>query len=403
MLTGIGLLIILKQIPHAVGWDVDFVGDESFLQADGETTFSEILRAFERLEPSAVIVSGVGLAILILWDKLLVPRARVFRVIQGPLVAVAFGIAYQMTTARFAPGWSLGSEHLVQLPVLDAPTEIFGLFVHPDWTQIRNPAIWLTAATVAIVASLETLLCVEATDKLDPRKRVTPTNRELLAQGVGNAVSGLIGGLPITQVVVRSSANIQSGGQSKASAIFHGVLILFAVVALSSMLNQAPLAVLASILLVVGYKLAKPSLFSAMYRHGPGQFIPFVVTIVAILLTDLLTGVLLGLATGVADILYRSYQNSTSVESTERADATGHNVRLSLAEQVTFLGRGALIKHLARIPDGSHVVIDLSRTVLIDHDVIEILEDFEKSAASRGIEVRRESRRPELAVSPIAA
>jgi MFS superfamily sulfate permease-like transporter len=262
----------------------------------------------------------------------------------------------------------------------------------PDWSALANPAIWVTAATLAIVASLETLLCVEATDKLDPRKRITPTNRELVAQGVGNTVSGLIGGLPITQVIVRSSANIQSGAHSKGSAILHGLLLLFAVLVLSSVLNQVPLAVLASILLVVGYKLVKPSLFATMYRQGFGQFVPFLVTIVAILFTDLLTGVLLGLATGVMDILYRSYQNTLWIESEERDDATGHNVRLRLAEQVTFLGRGALLKQLASIPDGSRVVIDLSRTLSIDHDVIEILQDFESSAPSRGIEVRHEPR-----------
>lgn len=403
MLSGIGLLIILKQIPHAIGWDADFEGDEAFLQLDGRTTFGELAMAFDRLEPSAVVVSGIGLAILVLWDKLLVPRARIFQLIQGPLVAVAFGIAYQWTTTRIAPGWALDGAHLVQLPILDAPAEIFSLLTLPDWSQIGNPAIYVTAATLAIVASLETLLCVEATDKLDPRKRVTPTNRELVAQGVGNTVAGLIGGLPITQVIVRSSANIQSGAQSKASTVMHGVFLLVAVLAFSRVLNQVPLAVLASILLVVGYKLAKPALFVAMYRQGLGQFVPFLVTIVAILFTDLLTGVLLGLATGVVQILFRSYQNALWIESVERDDASGHNVRLRLAEQVTFLGRGALLKELAKIPDGSHVVLDLSRAVSIDHDVIEILEDFESSAPSRGIEVRREPRGAQIQPDAIAA
>jgi MFS superfamily sulfate permease-like transporter len=211
MLSGIGLLIILKQIPHAIGWDADFEGDESFRQLDGQTTLSELGLALDRIEPSAVVVSAVGLAILILWDKVLIPRSRIFQLIQGPLVAVCFGNAYQMLASRMAPEWALDARHLVQLPVLRAPSEVFGLLTMPDWSQLANPAIYVTAATLAIVASLETLLCVEATDKLDPRKRVTPTTRELVAQGVGNAVSGLIGGLPITQVIVRSSANIQSG------------------------------------------------------------------------------------------------------------------------------------------------------------------------------------------------
>lgn len=403
MLSGIGLLIILKQIPHAIGWDADFEGDESFLQSDGQTTFSELLRAFDRIEPSAVVVSGIGLAILVLWEKLLVPRARIFQLIQGPLVAVGFGIAYQLTTSRIAPSWALGSQHRVQLPVLDAPSDLFALLTLPDWTQLTNPAIYATAATLAIVASLETLLCVEATDKLDPHKRVTPTNRELLAQGVGNTIAGLIGGLPITQVIVRSSANVQSGAHSKISAIFHGILLLVAVLLFSSVLNQVPLAVLASILLVVGYKLAKPAVFLAMYRQGPGQLVPFLVTIVAILFTDLLTGVLLGLAAGVMDILFRNYQHSLSIETLERDDASGHNVRLRLAEQVTFLGRGALLKHLAVIPDGSHVVLDLSRARSIDRDVLEILDDFESSAPSRGIQVRREPQATGLASGAVVA
>lgn len=403
MLSGIGLLIILKQIPHAIGWDADFEGNESFRQFDGQTTFGELALAFDRFEPSAVVVSTVGLAILILWDRILIPRARIFQMIQGPLVAVCFGIAYQMATARVAPEWALGAQHLVQLPVLSAPSEVFGLLTMPDWSQLANPAIYAAAVTLAIVASLETLLCVEATDKLDPQKRVTPTNRELIAQGIGNTLSGLIGGLPITQVIVRSSANIQSGARSNASTILHGLFLLVTVLFLASVLNQVPLAVLASILLVVGYKLAKPSLFAAMYRQGIGQFFPFIVTIVAILLTDLLTGVLLGLATGVADILYRSYQNSLWIETTERDDATGHNVRLRLAEQVTFLGRGALLKQLAVIPDDSHVVLDLSRAVSIDHDVIEILQDFESSAPSRGIEVRREPQGARFKAEPTVA
>lgn len=403
MLSGIGLLIILKQLPHAIGWDADFAGDESFQQPDGQTTLSEIARAFERFEPSAIVVSAVALAILLFWDKILISRARIFQLIQGPLVAVCFGIAYQMTTSRVAPEWALGVQHLVQLPVLSAPTEVFRLLTMPDWSQLANPAIYVTAVTLAIVASLETLLCVEATDKLDPQKRVTPTNRELIAQGIGNTLSGLIGGLPITQVIVRSSANIQSGARSKISAIFHGLLLLVAVLFLSRVLNQVPLAVLASVLLVVGYKLAKPSLFLGMYRQGLSQFIPFVVTIGAILFTDLLTGVLLGLATGVMDILYRSYQNTIWIETQERDDATGHTVRLRLAEQVTFLGRGALLKQLAAIPDDSHVVLDLSRAVSIDHDVIEILQDFESSAPSRGIEVRREPRGASFKAEPTVA
>ena len=241
----------------------------------------------------------------------------------------------------------------------------------PEWSQIGNPQIWVTALTLAIVASLETLLCVEATDKLDPEKRVTPTNRELMAQGVGNAVSGFVGGLPVTQVIVRSSANIQSGARTKNSAIIHGFLLLIAVLLFASVLNLVPLAVLASILFVVGYKLAKPALFKEMYQLGLSQFGPFIVTIAAILLTDLLMGVMLGLAVGVTVVLYRNYMNSHTIEIKESDDQAGHHVRVRLAEQVSFLSRGALLRELASIPRSSHVVLDLTRTVSIDHDVLE--------------------------------
>lgn len=389
MLSGIGLLIILKQIPHALGWDHDPEGDFAFQQLDGENTFTEIFQAADHIDESAALVAAIAFGILILWEKVLIPRAKVFQLIQGPLVAVLFGIAYQWGTTRYAPGWALANEHLVNIPVISSLGEVGGLLTSPEWSQIGNPQIWITAITLAIVASLETLLCVEATDKLDPQKRVTPTNRELLAQGVGNVASGMIGGLPVTQVIVRSSANIQSGAQTKNSAIIHGIVLLLGVLLCASVLNLVPLAVLASILLVVGYKLAKPELFISMYRLGATQFGPFIVTIAAILATDLLTGVLLGLAVGIVVVLHRNYVNSHSVVTEESEDDSGCIVRVALAEQVSFLSRGALLTELAAVPKDSRVEIDMSRTVSIDHDVLEILDDFEASAPSRRLSVVR--------------
>jgi len=295
MLAGIGLLIILKQIPHALGWDADPEGDYAFSQVDGETTFSEIFRALEHIEPAALLVSSVALAIIIGWDRFLGPRWKLFRLVQGPVAAVAFGITYQLVMGQVAPAWALGGDHLVQVPVAGSLPELVGFLNFPDWSQLGNPAIYVTAITLAIVASLETLLCVEATDKLDPAKRVTPTNRGLLAQGTGNVLSGLVGGLPVTQVIVRSSANIQAGAASKTSAIFHGGLLLVFTILLPMVLNLIPLAVLASILFVVGYKLATPTLFAGMARRGRSQLAPFLVTIVGMLLTDLLTGVVVTL------------------------------------------------------------------------------------------------------------
>ena len=389
MMAGIGLLIILKQIPHALGWDPDPEGDLAFFQPDGETTFSALLRAVEHVDPSALLVASTGLAILILWDKVLTPRARFFQLVQGPLVAVSFGILFQLLAMRFAPGWALSPDHLVSVPVARNLSELAGLFTGPDWSQLSNGAVYVTAVTIAVVASLETLLCVEATDKLDSEKRVTPTNRELIAQGAGNMVSGLAGGLPITQVIVRSSASIQSGARSKLSAILHGVLLLVFVALLPHVLNLIPLAVLASILLSVGYKLAKPSLFTGMVRLGASQFMPFAATIAAILATDLLTGVILGLVVAVMWILHTSYVNSLFLHLESSDDSGGvHRVRIRLAEQVTFFNRGAILKELSEIPDGSHVVIDLGSTISIDHDVLEIIRDFDASAANRDIVVK---------------
>lgn len=338
--------------------------------------------------PSAVVVSVVSLAILIAWDQVLIKRGKIFQLIQGPLVAVVVGIIYQVVTSAVAPEWALRADQLVKLPQFDGLGDVAGALVTPDWSEAFTGPVLLTALTIAIVASLETLLCVEATDKLDPVRRVTPTNRELMAQGAGNTLSGLIGGLPVTQVIVRSSANIQSGATSKVSAIWHGVLLLVAVVFAAPLMNLVPLAALAAILLVVGYKLAKPSLFKDIYDQGMGQFIPFMVTIVAILLTDLLTGVFLGLGVGLLGVLYRAYANSHWVDVRESDDDQAvHHVDMRLGEHVSFLSRGAILRQLTEIPDGSAVSLDLSRTHGMDHDVREILEDFQRSAERRKLTV----------------
>ena len=403
MLSGIGLLIILKQIPHAFGWDADPVGDLALFQVDGETTFSEILRAMEHIEPSALLVASTALGILLFWEKVVAPRGSLSRLLPGPLVAVGFGIFFQLFALRFAPGWALGADHLVSVPVPQDFSELTALFAGPDWSQLGNPAIYTTGAIIAVVASLETLLCVEATDKLDPRKRVTPANRELLAQGTGNVLSGLMGGLPVTQVIVRSSANIQSGAQSKVSAIIHGVLLLVFALALPTVLNLIPLAVLASILLVVGYKLARLSLFVSMFRMGPQQYVPFVVTIGGMLATDLLTGVVLGLAVAVVVILHHSYLNSHFLHiDSQDPPGSRHRVRVRFAEHVTFLSRGAILRQLSEIPAGSHVVLDLSRTIAIDQDVLEIVRDFECSAEDRDLVVERIDH-SEHALAPVSS
>lgn len=386
MLTGIGIIIILKQIPHFFGYDTDPEGDFAFFQVDGKNTFSEILETINNISPGATLVAVIGLSILILWDKVLSKKGRVFKLIQGPLVAVAVGIIFYILTKNSAT-LSISGDHLVSVPIPEDINSFIAQFSFPNFGVIGNPEIWITAFTIALVASLETLLCVEATDKLDPEKRVTPTNRELLAQGTGNIISGMIGGLPITQVIVRSSANIQSGGKSKASAIIHGFFLLISVILIPTLLNMIPLSVLAAILFIVGYKLAKPALFKKMYDMGWKQFIPFTVTVVGIVFTDLLVGIGLGLAVGIVVILVKSYQNSHFLHIEDKSDGK-HKIKMTLAEEVTFFNKGAILKELDGLPEDSYLELDVSKTRFLDNDIIEILQDFSEKAKNRNINIK---------------
>ena len=391
MLTGIGIIIILKQIPHFFGYDADPEGDFAFFQVDGETTFSEIFRAFDAISPGATIIAVVGLAILVFWENVLSKQGKFFQLIQGPLVAVVVGVIYVYSTSGNET-WGINPEHLVSVPVPEDASSFFAQFSFPNFGAITNPQIWITAFTVALVASLETLLCVEATDKLDPRKRVTPTNRELLAQGSGNIISGLIGGLPITQVIVRSSANIQSKNKSKLSAIIHGFLLLISVLLIPKLLNKIPLSVLAAILLIVGYKLAKPSLFKSLYAKGWKQFLPFAVTVLGIIFTDLLVGIAMGLAVGIVVILIKSFQNSHFLHIEDKSNGK-HRIKMTLAEEVTFFNKGAILKELDSLPRDTFLELDVRKTRYLDNDIIEILEDFSEKAKNRNIDIKLVSER----------
>jgi MFS superfamily sulfate permease-like transporter len=382
MLSGIGLTIILKQLPHFVGYDADPVGDLAFAQSNNENTLSAIAHMFSFIQPGALIVALVSMSVLILWDTPFIKRIKASVWVQGPLVAVIAGVALNQLFAVISPNLVIASSHLVQIPIAEDFAGLLGLFTLPDFAQLSNPAIYTTALTLAVVASLETLLCVEATDKLDPGKHITPTNRELKAQGVGNVISGLLGGLPLTQVIVRSSANIQSGAQSKLSAILHGLLLVVAVVMIPVLLNTIPLAVLAAVLISVGYKLAKPGLFKTMYAQGPYQFVPFVVTIVGILATDLLVGIALGLAVAVFSVLLNNYNNPFFIDRDPQA-----GIRIALSEDVSFLNRAALMRALAAVPAGAKIVIDASRSMNIDHDVYEIIQDFKQRAVADDIDL----------------
>lgn len=331
------------------------------------------------------------MAILILWNNVLSKKGKIFQLVQGPVVAVVVGILYYVLTKDHEV-LGISKDHLVSVPVPDDIDSFFGQFSFPNFSAIGNPQIWVTAFTIALVASLETLLCVEATDKLDPHKNVTPTNRELLAQGAGNIVSGMIGGLPITQVIVRSSANIQSGGRTKMSAIIHGFFLLISVILIPNLLNMIPLSVLAAILFIVGYKLAKPALFKVMYDLGWKQFVPFIVTILGIVFIDLLWGIGLGLAVGVVVILIKSYQNSHFLHIEENSGGKDH-VKMTLAEEVTFFNKGAILKELDKLPENTFLEVDFMKTRYLDNDIIEILEDFLIKAKERNIDIKLVSKR----------
>ena len=361
MLAGIGIIIFKKQIPIAFG----------------HKDFSSLMDSAAGISTGTTIVTVVSLIILILWEQKFMKDIKVFRLIQGPLVVVVVGVVLGGILA-------LEVVHLVSIPVAADLTEFKAQFTSPDFSTLTDRFVWQTGLTIAIVASLETLLCLDATDKLDPFKRVAPANRELIAQGTGNVVAGCLGGLPVTQVIVRSSTNIQSGGRTKVSAIVHGIIMLVCAFAIPALLNKIPLASLAAILFLVGYKLAKPELFKTMYKQGRNSFVPFITTIAGIVFVDLLFGIGLGLAVAILFILYNNYKKPFLF------DASRHfqdgRIHLELAEDVTFVNKASIQRTLSELPNDSKVVIDASKTVNIDHDVIEIVHEFLESAPHRNIE-----------------
>ena len=404
MLAGIGITLILKQIPHALGWDKNPEGDWAFYQSDGHNTFSEIGYAFQNFTTGAVLITIFALAILILFQQKFIKKNKILSLIPGPLIAVVGAILINELFKVAFPELVLVNEtatlgeqvvqnnHLVNIKAADATQPYYGLLTFPDWSILSNPRIYMIGFTMAVVASLETLLCVEATDKLDPQKRVTPTNRELFAQGTGNVLSGLIGGLPITQVIVRSSANIQSGGKSKMSAIIHGFLLLISIIIIPRLLNMIPLSVLAAILFMVGYKLAKPQLFKKMYDLGWKQFVPFTVTVLGIIFIDLLYGIGLGLLVGIVVILIKSYQNSHFLHIEDKSNGK-HKIKMTLAEEVTFFNKGAILKELESLPRDTYLELDVRKTRYLDNDIIEILDDFAYKAKERNIDIQLISER----------
>lgn len=397
MLSGMGIILVLKQIPHAIGYDRDYEGDSSFFQTDNYSSFSELVNMLPYSSPTAMVISTLSLAILILWEQPFMRRMRFFQLFQGVLVAIVTGVLINQSLVTAYPQWALTGNHLVMLPVLQNAGDLIQELHFPNFALLGNPAVYLTALTLAVVASLKTLLSLEAVDKMDVYKRVTSANRELIVQGIANACSGLLGGLPLAQVIVRSSINIQSGARTKMSGIICGFLMLFAVILIPTLLNEIPLASLASVLIVVGYRLTRPKIFKTMYQAGPYHFIPFCVTILGMVLTDLLVGLAIGLAVALLSILLENYKSAFYFNEAH----IGNKTILRLSEHVSFLNKANIQKTFVQLPDYSEVIIDATRSKYIDYDVYEIIENFKVEAQRKHIKLTLENMRGYGVLKPI--
>lgn len=382
MLAGIGVMIILKQIPHALGRDTDFEGDFRFLEVGGNDSLSSIAHAVASASIGAVIIFAVGVGILLAWDRL-AKNSRVFQIIPGPLAVVVVGIGLNQLFGSLSPDVQLrGAEHMVNLPLPASASEFFKLLTFPDFATITNGLMWKAAGTIAVVGSLETLLSLEAADRLDPYKRISSSSRELWAQGIGNIVCGLIGGLPVTSVVVRTAANVESGSRTRLSTIVHGLLLLTAVIALPRVLRLIPLACLATILILVGYKLTKPALYRSVYRQGWSQFVPFIITVLAVVFVDLLTGVIVGVICGVFFVIRTNHHDAITVVHQDS------DYLFRFMKDASFINKNELRRKLRELPNDANLIIDGSRALFIDNDIEEIVSDFQQLAPYKNIHIQ---------------
>lgn len=377
MLAGIGVIIILKEIPHALGLDNDYFGNLSFSQTDGENTFSELMNISDHLHFGAMIVALISLVIIVAWDK--IGLLRNLKVLPAALIAVIVSVVLNEFFIQSGSSLAISQQHLVSLPVADSVSEFSAMITMPDFSSLANSQVWIIGVTIALVASIETLLCIEAADRMDTQKRYTDTNRELKAQGVGNMLSALVGGLPMTSVVVRTSANNNAGAKSKMSTIIHGTLLLVSVVTIPFLLNKIPYATLAAVLFVVGYKLAKPATFVHFFKRGKYQFVPFLATFLAVVFTDLLKGVILGLIISVIFVLRGNLKRAYHFHREEYED--GDVIHIELAQEVSFLNKAAIKSTLSNIPEGAKVIINASDTVYISHDVLDLIREFKSIRA----------------------
>ncbi|TDD74181.1 SulP family inorganic anion transporter [Flavobacterium caseinilyticum] len=377
MLAGIGIIIVLKQLPHAFGYDSDFEGDQSFSQPDGSNTFSALFNILDYIQIGSIVITLVSMAILISWDK--IPFLKKLKLVPGALIAVVLGVVLNEIFMATGSALTIGKEHLVSLPVPSSFEEFKAIIIAPNFSGVMNPKVWIIAFTIAIVASIETLLSIEAADRMDVQKRYTDTNVELKAQGIGNMVSSLLGGLPVTSVIVRSSANSNAGARSKMSTIIHGLFLLVSVLAIPVVLNKIPLATLAAILILIGYKLAKPSTFKHFWEKGKYQFVPFIATLLAVVFLDLLKGVALGIIISIIFVLKGNLKKAYYFRKEEYAD--GDVIHIDLAQEVSFLNKAAIKQTLNHLPENSKVVIDAKDTVYIAHDILDLIHEFKTTRA----------------------
>ncbi|WP_309641356.1 SulP family inorganic anion transporter [Flavobacterium sp.] len=377
MLAGIGIIIILKQLPHAFGYDSDFEGDEAFLQLDGSNTISAFTALLNHVELGSMIITAISLMILIAWDK--IPALKKMKLIPGALIAVVIGVVLNEIFTATGSSLAIEKQHLVSLPIPTSIEELKTIITLPDFTAVTNSKVWITGLTIAVVASIETLLCIEAADRMDAQKRYTDTNVELKAQGIGNMLSSLLGGLPMTSVVVRTSANSNAGAKSKMSTMIHGILLLLSVMIIPAVLNKIPLATLAAILLLVGYKLAKPATFFHFWEKGKYQFVPFIATLIAVVFTDLLKGVALGIIISIIFVLKGNLKRAYSFRKEAYAD--GDIIHIDLAQEVSFLNKAAIKSTLKAIPENSRVIINAHDTVYIAHDILDLIREFKTTRA----------------------
>lgn len=385
MLAAIGIVIILKQIPHALGRDFRFEGDfDFFFEIDIKSnTLDDILKAVYTANAAAIIISIVALSVLILWERPFLQRHKIFKLVPGPLVAVILGVALNEIFRAMFVDFHLKTEdsHLVTLPVAAGISDFFNQFTFPDWSALRNKQVYITGLTIAIVGSIESLLSLEATDKLDPYRRISSTNRELKAQGIGNLLSGLIGGLPVTSVIVRSSANVYAGGRTRMSAFFHGIFLFICVLLIPGVLNRIPLACLAAVLFMVGYKLTKIQLYRKMYKAGLDQFLPFIITVAAIVFTDLLIGITIGIVFGVLFVIKTNHHSAMTLVHQD------DNYLLRFNKDVSFVNKTELKDKLSAVPASSYLIIDGTKAMFIDSDIYDVIADFQESARHKHITV----------------